>query len=99
MRPDELTITYFIRIIEAIEMVTSRDVDVNSEWHSTQETRVLRTKKALHAARIAAHFESGPNERSWHNAEDYVRVKSERPRNYAEIWRIYERDLRSGTQN
>ncbi len=52
MRPDELTISYFNRIIQAIDMVKSRGVDVENERHYTEEARVLRMVKGLDPVRF-----------------------------------------------
>jgi hypothetical protein len=52
MRPDELPISYFNRIIQAIDMVKSRDVDVENDRNYTEDQRVLRMVKGLDPARF-----------------------------------------------
>jgi hypothetical protein len=47
MRPDELPISYFNLIIQAIYMVKSRDVDVENDRNYTEDQRVLRMVKGL----------------------------------------------------
>ena len=52
MRPDELPISYFNRIIQAIDMVKSRDVDVENDRNYTEDQRVLRMVKGLDPVRF-----------------------------------------------
>jgi hypothetical protein len=52
MRPDELPISYFNRIIQAIDMVKSRNLDVETDRNYTEDARVLRMVKGLDPARF-----------------------------------------------
>jgi hypothetical protein len=52
MRPDELPNRYYDRIIEAVEMVKSRDVDVENDRNYTETAKVLRMVKGLDSMRF-----------------------------------------------
>ncbi len=52
MRPDELPISYCNRIIQAIDMVKSRDVDVENDRNYTEDQRMLRMVKGLDPVRF-----------------------------------------------
>jgi hypothetical protein len=52
MRSDELPFSYFDRIIQAIDMVKSRKVDVENDRNYTEPARVLRIEKRLDQARF-----------------------------------------------
>jgi hypothetical protein len=53
MRPDELPISYFNRIMQAMDMVKSRDVDVENDRNYTEPARVLRMIKGLDPVRFS----------------------------------------------
>ncbi len=52
MRPDELPNSYYNRINEAVEMVKSRGIDVESERTYTEQAKVLRMVKGLDPVRF-----------------------------------------------
>jgi hypothetical protein len=52
MRPDELSNSYYNRINEAIAMIKSQGVDVESERHYTELAKVLRMVKGLDPVRL-----------------------------------------------
>jgi hypothetical protein len=52
MRPDELPNSYYNRIIEAVEMVKSHDVDVENDRNYTEAAKVLRMVKGLDSVRF-----------------------------------------------
>jgi hypothetical protein len=52
MGPDELPISYFNRIIQAIDMVKSRDLDVENDKNYTEPARMLRMVKRLDPVRF-----------------------------------------------
>ncbi len=52
MRTDELLISYFNRIVQAIDLVKSRDVDVKTDRNYTEPVRVLRMVKGLDPVRF-----------------------------------------------
>ncbi len=52
MRPDELPNTYYNRINEAVEMVKSRGIDVETERTYTEQAKVLRMVKGLDPVRF-----------------------------------------------
>ncbi len=47
MKPDELTNSYYNRIIEAVKMVKSHDVDIENDRNYTEQAKVLRMIKGL----------------------------------------------------
>jgi hypothetical protein len=52
MRPDELPYSYYNRISEVVEMVKSRDVDVENDRNYTEQAKVLRMVKGLDPLRF-----------------------------------------------
>jgi hypothetical protein len=72
MRPDELPNSYYNRINEAVEMVKSRGVDVESERTYTEQAKVLRMVKGLDPVRFGAHLGSRPKEGPSYHAKDHV---------------------------